>query len=185
MREEFLDYLDTPETRALSRHACDISEFLMGLHKEHKLLTRFRGNGPLSPETAIFGYNQACHQKALHIGVPGLELVRLIPGLKVVHLIAGCCGVAGTFGMKKRNYDESMALGQQLFKALKNPAQGITCGLSESSTCRLQMEHGAGIPVLHPIEVLARAYGYPPAQTRADSWDVLDEPAQGAAEGHG
>jgi len=170
MRDEFLYFVDTPETRALSRHACDISEFLMGLHKENKLLTHFRSSD------AVYGYNQACHQKALHIGVPGLELVRMIPGVKAIHLDEGCCGVAGTFGMKKRNYDESMAIGQQLFKALTDAKHGITCGLSESSTCRLQMEHGSGKPVLHPIEVLARAYGYAPANTRADSWDVLDEP---------
>jgi len=170
MWEEFLYYLDTPETRALSRHACDISAFLMALHKDGKLRTDFR------PGNAVYGYNQACHQKALHIGVPGLELVRLIPGVKALQLDEGCCGVAGTFGMKQKNYDESMIIGRQLFEALTAQEHGITCGLTESSTCRIQMEHGSGKRVLHPIEVLAQAYGYPPANPRAEAWDVLDQP---------
>ncbi|MCY3019893.1 MAG: hypothetical protein NTW87_12800 [Planctomycetota bacterium] len=180
MREEFLYYVDTPETRALARQAREIGEFLMGLHKEKKLQTGFR------TLNTVFGYNQACHQKALGIGTPGLDLVRLIPGVTALHIDEGCCGIAGTFGMRKRNYDEAMAIGQDLFRALNDAKEGIQYGLCESSTCRMQMEHGSGKRTLHPIQVLAEAYGYPPATPADDSWDVMDQPqaSHAGASGH-
>ena len=178
MREEFLYFVDTPATRALSRQVQDIGEFLMALHTQGKLRTDLRTLPPHDKGGVGggYGYSQACHHKALRIGVPGLDLVRMIPGVNVVHLDEGCCGGAGTFGMRKQNHEESMRIGHELFKALNDPARGITCGLCESSACRMQMEYGSGKPVLHPIQVLAAAYGYAPAVSHADAWDVMDQP---------
>jgi Fe-S oxidoreductase len=169
-KEEFLNFVDTPQTRALQRHSYEISEFLLKLHREKKLNTAFR------TLNHVFGYNQACHQKALHIGTPGVELVRQIPGVSVVTLEEGCCGIAGTFGMLKKNHDESMFIGIDLFAALQDPMQGFELGMCESSTCRIQMEHGSGKQTLHPIQILANAYGYESAEAREDGWAQWDKP---------
>jgi FAD/FMN-containing dehydrogenase/Fe-S oxidoreductase len=171
LRSEFLDYDNTDETRLVSRNVWEISEFLAALRQQKKLRTDFRAT------PTVFGYNQACHQSALRCGMPGLDLLKLIPGITVRRLDEGCCGMAGTFGLRHKSYDEAMAIGRGLFAALNDPERGIQFGVCESSACRMQMEHGSGKRTLHPVEIMAAAYGYPPAVPQAGSWDIMDRPA--------
>jgi len=103
------------------------------------------------------GYHQPCHLKAQQIGNPGLELLREIPGVEVVDLAAGCCGMAGTFGMKASTYDLSMLTGKPLFDRIAGVSADLVA--SECSTCRLQIAQGTGLAVIHPIVLLAEAYG--------------------------
>ncbi|NLO27678.1 MAG: FAD-binding protein [Actinobacteria bacterium] len=103
------------------------------------------------------GYHQPCHLKAQQIGNPAVELLHEIPGLEVVDLAAGCCGMAGTFGMKVGTYDLSMQVGQPLFERVAEIAPDLL--LSECSTCRMQLAHATGLEAVHPIVLLAEAYG--------------------------
>ncbi|HTL52088.1 MAG TPA: hypothetical protein VL860_05860, partial [Planctomycetota bacterium] len=50
-----------------------------------------------------------------------------------------------------------MAIGHGLFGELQK--ETVQLGLSECSTCRIQMEHGAHKATVHPIQILAEAYG--------------------------
>ena len=56
----------------------------------------------LQPINATLGYHLPCHLKALEIGSPGDNLLRLIPGLTVQTFDRGCSGMAGTFGLNAR-----------------------------------------------------------------------------------
>jgi len=38
-------------------------------------------------------------------------------------------------------------------------AAAIAAGVTECSACRMQMEQGTTKPVVHPVKLLARAYG--------------------------
>jgi FAD/FMN-containing dehydrogenase/Fe-S oxidoreductase len=154
LREEFLQYVDTPETRAVARHTYEIGQFLLELKNQNKL------KPPTASVNITLGYHQACSQRALHIGTPGLELVRAIAGVKVVQLNHGCCGNPSFWGHAKKNYEESMWIGKGLFEQLADARKGIEYGLSESTCCKLQMEHGAKKRTLHPIQILALSYGY-------------------------
>ena len=169
LREEFLSYVDSPETRAVSRHTLEIGEFLMQLRAEKKLDTRFQ------KLDAVFGYHQPCHHKALNIGRPGMELIREIPGVRVMHINQGCCGNSVDFGMITKNYAESMWIGKGLFKELKADRNGIEYGLTESSCCRMQMEHGTGKKTMHPIQILAAAYGYASADAKEEGSEKRDQ----------
>jgi Fe-S oxidoreductase len=158
LRQEFLYFVDNVDTRDVAAHTLDIFEFLRGLQKERKLLGCFK------EISGTFGYHQPCHHKALQIGVPALDVLRQIPGLKVEVLDEGCCGNAGPWGSLKKHYDESLQIGSGLFLALNAPGKKITRGLTECASCQMQMEEGSGKPTLHPIEILARAYGYKPVE---------------------
>jgi glycerol-3-phosphate dehydrogenase subunit C len=85
-----------------------------------------------------------------------LELLREIPGVEVVDLAAGCCGMAGTFGMKAGTYELSMLSGTPLFERIAEVAPDLLA--SECSTCRMQLAHATGIEAIHPIRLLAEAY---------------------------
>jgi Fe-S oxidoreductase len=68
--------------------------------------------------------------------------------------------MAGTFGLKAANYRVSLEAGRPMLDELARP--GVLFGSTECSTCRLQMEDGAGKRTLHPAQYLALSYGLLP-----------------------
>jgi FAD/FMN-containing dehydrogenase/Fe-S oxidoreductase len=154
LTQDFLAYVDTPQSRAVARHTRDISEFLMNLNRQKKLKLDFKRLD------LTIGYHQPCHQKALKIGRPGMDLARHVPGVKMLFIDEGCCGNPSGWGCAKKNYDESMWIGRNLFKELSSEKNRIDLALTDSACCRAQMEHGSGKRTLHPVEILAQAYGY-------------------------
>ena len=50
-----------------------------------------------------------------------------------------------------------MAVGKPLFTALREIGGDLAA--CDSETCRWQIEHGAGVQAVHPVELLHRAYG--------------------------
>ena len=98
-----------------------------------------------------------CHLKAQLVGSPALALLSEIPGVEVVDLAAGCCGMAGTFGMKTGTYELSLEVGRPLFDRVATVAPDLI--VSECSTCRLQLAHATGRETVHPVTLLAQAYG--------------------------
>jgi glycerol-3-phosphate dehydrogenase subunit C len=85
-----------------------------------------------------------------------IKLLQELCGVKLTDLKAGCCGIAGTFGMQKKNYELSSKIAASLKDALKkSPVENV---LTECSTCKMQIEHISDCYVRHPIKVLAEAY---------------------------
>ena len=74
-----------------------------------------------------------------------------------MNLDAGCCGMAGTFGMRAGTFDLSMETGRPLFERVAEAAPELL--ISECSTCRMQLAQATGLRTAHPAELLARAYG--------------------------
>jgi FAD/FMN-containing dehydrogenase/Fe-S oxidoreductase len=151
LTHEFFYYLDTPEARAVAARVQDAGAFLAG-HLAGK-----KWAAGLKPVETHLGYHTPCHLKALHIGRPNMELLKQVPGLKVELIDQGCCGMAGSFGMSKKNYDESMGIGAGLFGALKK--ESLAGGISDCSTCQMQMAFGSAKPAAHPLQILAAAHG--------------------------
>ena len=152
------DYLASPDCSAMAEATHDLGEFLVRYRADHPDLSPRAAAlpGPWSYIRRV-AYHQPCHTKAQQIGSPGLELLREIPGLEVVDLAAGCCGMAGTFGMKKGTYDLSMLTGAPLFERVAAVAPDLVA--SECSTCRLQIAEAASVQTIHPVVLLAAAYG--------------------------
>ena len=152
LRDEYLYFVDDDATRALAEATRDAMDYLREMERAGELRKDF-----VRPVNTRFGYHTPCHLKALHVGKPGVDLVRLVPGAEIREINRGCCGIAGTYGMKKSGYDHSMAAGAGMLEELR---QGdVALGMSECSTCKMQMEHGAHKATLHPLKILAHAYG--------------------------
>ncbi|HEV7605261.1 MAG TPA: anaerobic glycerol-3-phosphate dehydrogenase subunit C [Candidatus Limnocylindrales bacterium] len=164
---EMLD-LDDDDARAVAGATWDICEFLLDLHEQGLLDVGF---GRLE---ATLPYHAPCQLRGHGIGLPALDLFALVPGLDAVDLDHDCCGVAGTYGLKKEKYDIAMAVGEPLFRRLRETdAPRVAC---DSETCRWQIEQATSMPVKHPIEFLAEAYAAGPhgASPRA----ARDDPAR-------
>ena len=147
--------LEHPDRDLVARHVYDLSEFLLMLHERGELRTDFQALTDVG-ETLV--YHAPCQQKAHNIGQPALDLFDLIPGLRVRMADAACCGIAGTYGFKAEKYDIAMQVGKPLFDQVRANGIGkpVIC---DSETCRWQITHATGARSIHPIQVLAAAYG--------------------------
>ena len=143
--------VEDDDLKAVSEATYDLCEFLLLLHEPGELRTDFR------PLPLTVPYHAPCQQRGHGIGKPALDLLALIPELNVIELDADCCGIAGTYGLKKEKYGISMAVGEPLFRDVKDA--GADLAACDSETCRWQIVHGTGIGAVHPVELLYRAYG--------------------------
>lgn len=68
--------------------------------------------------------------------------------------VAGCCGLAGNFGMEKGHYEVSVAVAEtHLLPAVRaNPGAVV---LADGMSCRVQLDDLAGVPTMHLAELLA------------------------------
>lgn len=154
LKHEYLNILDDEDARVVAEATVDATTFLSDLHLAGSFALDFR------PLNVSIGYHLPCHQRALGNDVPAARLLRLIPGLQVEIINKGCSGMAGTFGLKRRNYKRSLRMGFALINAMRSPS--IVAGTTECSTCKIQMEQGTSRPTVHPIKILAMAYGIMP-----------------------
>ncbi len=151
---EYPQLIDDDDARLVAENSSEACSYLWKLHTLGKLRL------DLSPINAALGYHMPCHLKALEVGTPGENLLRLIPGISVQTIEEGCSGMAGTFGIKRANYRSSLRAGWRLISRLRDPA--IQVGSTECSACKMQMEQGTTKPTIHPIKLLALAYGLMP-----------------------
>lgn len=98
-----------------------------------------------------------CHQKALWGEQTSADIfVRLLGRAKVLTLDAGCCGMAGAFGMVGEHYDLSMKIAERrLLPAVRAMGDEDTL-IAPGTSCRQQVLDGAGYRALHPIELVAQ-----------------------------
>jgi Fe-S oxidoreductase len=87
-------------------------------------------------------------------------LLKLVKGVSVRRIERGCSGMAGAFGLRRENYRASLRAGWGLIRAMRDPA--IQFGTTECSSCKIQMEQGTTKPTIHPLKILALAYGLMP-----------------------
>ena len=85
------------------------------------------------------------------------RLLELIPGTTVEAIDRGCSGHDGTWGMKAKNYDLGMKVGRRLFEAIDEGQSDVV--VTDCSLAALQITQATGQEVLHPIEIVYRAYG--------------------------
>lgn len=147
LRHEYRDLFPDEGLDDCAKDVRDACEFVM--ERIHMGELSLKGAHPAEKHLA---YHAPCHLRAQGAGRTGLDMLRMIPGLDVEDMDAGCCGISGSYGFKRGKYDIGMAVGAELFKALKSSKAPLST--SECGTCRVQMQHGSGLPAIHPISVL-------------------------------
>lgn len=100
-------------------------------------------------------YHIPCHMEKLGWSYYSIELLKLIPNVEVTVLDSQCCGIAGTFGFKKENYEVSKKIGDPLFKKIEDGGYDIVS--SDCETCKWQIEMFTSKACEHPLSILAKA----------------------------
>lgn len=131
----------------------DVSEFLMQL-------------GPVAPKRSVplhATYHDACHLRhGQQIAVEPRKLLAMVPGLTLTPLDETelCCGAAGSYNLTQPAMAER--LGRR--KADRILATGADAVIAGNVGCLLQIaryvrQSRPDFAVLHPMDVLRRAYG--------------------------
>ena len=154
LTHEYLNLMDDDDARLVAENTSDSCSYLWRMHQAGQLELDWK------PVNGIIGYHLPCHLRALPNHTPGEMLLKLIPGLTVQRIDQGCSGMAGTFGLKRKNYRNSLRAGWGLITALRDPV--IQAGTTECSACKIQMEQGTTKPTIHPLKILALAYNLMP-----------------------
>jgi anaerobic glycerol-3-phosphate dehydrogenase C subunit len=150
LKVEYPQLIDDEDTRLVAANTMEACEYLWSLHSGGKLQLDFK------PVNAVVGYHTPCHLKALEIGSPGQQLLRLVPGLTVTTVEKGCSGMAGSYGLKKENFRNSIRAGWDLISTVREA--DWNAGATECSACKMQMEQGTSKPTIHPLKILALSY---------------------------
>ncbi len=151
LKEEYPAFINHPDLAAVSSQVIESGAFLRELHHQGKLRTDFQ---PLELTTV---YHTPCHIRALTGRSQFLDLLALIPKLKVLEIEEGCSGMAGAFGLSRHNFETSIQIGKPLIDRMRKPEASF--GLAECSSCKLQMEQESKVSTLHPLKLMAKAYG--------------------------
>jgi len=152
IRRDYPIYAPGPDAELVATHTFDAAEYLMRRHQsdEGGLDTEFTG---LVPDT--IAYHLACHLRAQSIGFKGRDLLQLT-GAKV-SLVERCSGIDGTWGYRQENYELARKVARPLVRELSAAGAAAMCGDCHLANTAILQETG-GMP-LHPVQVLARAYG--------------------------
>lgn len=154
LKYEYPRVINHPDVRLVAEHVVEAGEFLGRLQVEKTLRTDF---APLSFKAA---YHLPCHLRIPNGESRLFDLCQLIPQFQASHIDHGCSGLAGTFGLTREHFDESVKIGHSLIERMRSAEFGL--GMTECSSCKLQMEQQSTTPTLHPIKILALAYGLMP-----------------------
>ncbi|GAB3523998.1 anaerobic glycerol-3-phosphate dehydrogenase subunit GlpC [Photobacterium alginatilyticum] len=147
LREEYPEVLKVDNSQVADRIEF-VTRFL--------LRSFMNGNMPkMKPVNKKVVYHTPCHLERTGGSLYTIELLKMIPGLELVVLDSQCCGLAGTYGFKTENYDTSMAIGNKLFKQIRQ--ENADFAITDCETCKWQIEENTDLETIHPVSVLAMA----------------------------
>jgi glycerol-3-phosphate dehydrogenase subunit C len=108
-----------------------------------------------SVDDRAFAYHAPCHARNQGLDRQAVELFREVDGVEMEDVGDSCSGISGTYGWKEEKYETSMKIGEDMFGHMHD-AEGDV-GMTECPTCSMQMEHGTGYEIKHPLQFLEDA----------------------------
>ncbi len=121
----------------------------MMLHRDGRLSTDFR------EKPGTIAYQIPCHLRDQNIGFKSRDLMKLT-GARV-SVIERCSGHDGSWGVKSEYFDMSMTMASRLGKEIQETEPDLIA--SDCPLSALQITQDTGKSVVHPIQVIEKAYG--------------------------
>jgi len=151
---------DDKDIARLAQSSFDISEYVVDIIKKEGLV---EGLEPISEHVAL---HLACHARAQNMGNKAADMLHAIPHTKVT-VVERCSGHGGSWGIKKKNFEVATKFAGQTVRKTAEAKPTHVC-----SECPLAGKHisqgleglGNNAPNVeqssHPIQLLAKAYGF-------------------------
>ncbi|WP_276250835.1 anaerobic glycerol-3-phosphate dehydrogenase subunit C [Haloarcula rara] len=152
LRQEYPELFDIDGIEKVSSNTFEAVEYLR-IHEDVKEdVQEAQVSGELAEE---FAYHAPCHARNQGLERQSVELFRDLEGAGIEDVGESCSGISGTYGWKEEKYAKSMDIGEEMFEHMEH-AEGEV-GMTECPTCAMQMEHGTGYEIRHPLELLEAA----------------------------
>ncbi|TQQ83310.1 anaerobic glycerol-3-phosphate dehydrogenase subunit C [Halonotius terrestris] len=149
LRQEYPELFDIEGIEELSEHTWEALEFL----RVHEDIGQAIQESEVDPQA--FAYHAPCHARNQGLDRQAVELFRDLDGVTIEDVGESCSGISGTYGWKSEKYETSMKIGAEMFDHMEH-AEGDV-GMTECPTCAMQMNHGTGYEIRHPLELLEEA----------------------------
>jgi len=149
LRQEYPELFDIDGIDEVAESTFEAVEYLR-IHEDLE--------GELAGATVDFpdlAYHAPCHARNQGLERQAVELFRDLDGVDIEDVGDSCSGISGTYGWKAEKYEKSMAIGEEMFEHMESVEPET--GLTECPTCSMQMEHGSGYEIRHPLEVIDEA----------------------------
>jgi glycerol-3-phosphate dehydrogenase subunit C len=152
LRQEYPELYSFDGTAAVAANTYEALEYL----RVHEDLDGELADASVPrDEFGDLAYHAPCHARNQGIDGQAVEVLDDVAGADPADVGDSCSGISGTYGWKEEKYDVSMAIGEEMFEHME-AVDGET-GMTECPTCAMQMEHGTGYEIRHPMEVLDAA----------------------------
>ena len=152
------DSPDYPLVEKLAAATFDISEYVVDIARKEGLAPG------LQPVEGGVTLHIACHARAQNMGQKAAEMLRRIPGLDL-KVIERCSGHGGAWGLTREHFETAIKVGAPVAQQAARADKGCVaseCPLAGMHIVQgMERVEGARVPAeaLHPIQILARAYG--------------------------
>ena len=151
--KELPSLVDSDDARLVAGSVMDLMKWIdVELRRKKKL------NKEFSRKLGKIGYHAPCHLRAQKIAFPAVQLLEATGA--EVEVVQECSAVDGTWGMKAQYYETGRKYAQRLLRGLRDAE--TTSYASDCPLASLRIRHELGGTCLHPIELLAHAYGFGP-----------------------
>jgi glycerol-3-phosphate dehydrogenase subunit C len=152
LKHEYPRLLGTEDARRVAAATRDVMEHLYELARAGVLDRTF--SAPLG----AVAYHAPCHLRAQNVGLRARDLLELA-GAEVT-LVDACSGVDGTWGMQARFFAESQKVARKMVRGIEDA--GASAVSTDCPLSALRIEQATGQKPVHPVLLLARAYGIDP-----------------------
>lgn len=145
---------DDARARLVAEHTRDVHDLLDDLVEAQQAEVSPFSRDPQG-SAPLLAYHAPCHLRAAGRGGQPRRLLERLLGLEFVVSNETCCGMGGTYGLKSKNASISGEIAQPVFDTIRG--SGAEAVVTSCGMCRTQLAHGTGLPVYHPMELLADA----------------------------
>jgi glycerol-3-phosphate dehydrogenase subunit C len=149
LRQEYPELFDLDGVEDVSNNTFEALEYLR-IHED------LRGAlADAEVDSSALAYHAPCHARNQGLARQAVETFRELDGVTIEDVGDSCSGISGTYGWKEEKYEYSMEIGAEMFEHMEH-AEGEV-GMTECPTCAMQMEHGTGYEIRHPLQLLEDA----------------------------
>jgi glycerol-3-phosphate dehydrogenase subunit C len=166
VKRDYPIYAKGAHADLVAAHTFDPAEYLMLRHRDAEDPFTLRDEFPGREEGSVpesVTYHVACHLQAQNTGLRSRDLLK-VAGVKC-SLVQRCSGIDGTWGYRAENYELAREVAAPLGREIDAACNAVVCGDCHLANGSILQE--TGTQPEHPLQLMARAYGFGSRENRA------------------
>lgn len=148
LKQEYPELSKREDAKEVADKVEDLGDFLLKLHRRGRLDTNF------AAPVGKVAYHIPCHNKVQGIGFKGRDLLKAAGAQ--VKMVDKCCGMDGTWGMKKEFFELSLKVAEKAFRGVEQAEPDVV--VTDCPLAGIQLTQGTKRRAYHPVKVLRAAY---------------------------